>query len=140
MTLIVKLTDQEIEDGKDALELVLVHGQKMAKGFPENVDEWTQILAPQHPDAEINNLRSLVFKRNEDGWLAVFVLKKVRDGLPGVFTTRLDQPYQSIVELYRKVCLCIALLYNAERLGIKPSGRKPGTWCSTIDDAILTSY
>lgn len=120
MTLNVELTDQQIENGKDALEQALIASQKMAKGFPENFDDWTQVLAPQHPDAEIKNLRSLVFLRNEDGWFAVFVLKKVRDGLPCFFTTGLDQPYHNIVDLYCKACICISLLYYAEKPGIKP--------------------
>lgn len=140
MTINVTLTNKEIEDGKKVLKTVLIDGRETATGFGEYVDLLTPIIAPQHPNAKIKNLRSLVFHRNEDGWFAVFVLKKVRNGLPGVFGTPSDQPCKSRQEAYTKACLTAGLLYNAERLGIKPGGGLPSNLPSAMDAFIFTSY
>ena len=64
----VKLTEKQIADGKAALKQLRIDGRETATGFGKYVDMLTPILAPQHPAATIQNLRSVVFNRNEDGW------------------------------------------------------------------------
>ena len=92
----VDLTEEQIEDGKAMLKKLLVAGRETATGFGQYTDLLTPIIAPQHPNASVKNLRSVVFHRTETGWFVLFVLKKVSKGLPAVFGTPADRVPQEV--------------------------------------------
>jgi hypothetical protein len=140
MTLKLPFTSKEISDGKKILKQVLIDGRETATGFGEYIDFLTPVIAPQHSDARIKNLRSLVFRQTEDGWFSVFILKKVRKGLPISFGTPLDQPCESHEDVYDKACLTVGLLYNAQKLGIKPRGGAMRIPSDIRSKLIFTAY
>tara|TARA_R110002049_G_scaffold307317_1_gene507411 strand:- start:21687 stop:22124 length:438 start_codon:yes stop_codon:yes gene_type:complete len=140
MTLKLRFTSEEISDGKKNLKQVLIDGRETATGFGEYIDFLTPVIAPQHPNAEIKNLRSLVFHRNDDGWFAVFVLKKVQNGLPDVFGTPSDRPCKNFDEVYDQACITVGLLYNARKLGIKPRGGAIKIPSDIREKLIFTAY
>lgn len=136
----VDLTEEQIEDGKALLKKLLVDGRETATGFGEYTDMLTPVLAPQHPDASIKNLRSVVFHRTEAGWFFLFVLKKVSKGLPSVFGTPADRPCNSLGEAYLKACLTVAYLYNAKRLGVRPGTKVTFKVPEAIQAMIFTTH
>lgn len=136
----VKLTEKQIADGKAALKQLRIDGRETATGFGKYVDMLTPILAPQHPAATIQNLRSVVFNRNEDGWFVLFLLKKVRKGLPEVFGTPSDRPCETYEAAYAQACITVGLLLNAKRLGVRPGSNVTGKIPDVIREMILTNY
>lgn len=136
----VVVTDKQIKDGKDTLRQLRIEGREVTVGFGECVDMMTPIIAPQHPAATIQNLRSVVFHRNEDGWFVLFLLKKVRKGLPEVFGTPSDRPCETYEAAYTQACITVGLLLNAKRLGIRPGSKATGKIPDAIREMILTTY
>lgn len=136
----VNLTEEQIEDGKALLKKLLVDGRETATGFGEYTDMLTPVLAPQHPNASVKNLRSVVFHRTEAGWFFLFVLKKVSKGLPCVFGTSADRPCNSLGEAYLKACLTVGYLYNAKKLGVRPGTKVTFKVPDAIQAMIFTTH
>jgi hypothetical protein len=136
----VDLTEEQIEDGKAMLKKLLVAGRETATGFGQYTDLLTPIIAPQHPNASVKNLRSVVFHRTETGWFVLFVLKKVSKGLPAVFGTPADRPCKTLDEAYLKACITVGHLYNAKRLGIRPGSKRTSKVPDAFREMIFTTY
>ena len=136
----IDLTEEQIEDGKAWLKKLLVDGRETSKGFGQYTDMVTPVLAPQHPNASIKNLRSVVFHRTEAGWFFLFFLKEVSKGLPAVFGTPADSPCKNYGEAYLRACLTVAYLYNAKRLGVRPGTKVTFKVPDALRVMIFTTY
>ncbi|MGY9037458.1 MAG: hypothetical protein ACKVLA_06520 [Rhodobacterales bacterium] len=72
------------------------------------------------PYIRINNLRSLVLRKEHDGWYGDIYLKKVRKGLPNIIGTPLNKPHASKRGAYSEACEMILEIYQAEQSGCAP--------------------
>jgi hypothetical protein len=74
------------------------------------------------------------------GWFVLFLLKKVRKGLPEVFGTPSDRPCETYEAAYAQACITVGLLLNAKRLGVRPGSNVTGKIPDVIREMILTNY
>ena len=139
---IVHITDEDVENGKNVLKRGRIDAQKYnlkpadsfepvsALGFALNLN----------PHNSVKNLLSLVLHKDESGWYADFILKRVPEGFPDVFGTPSRQPFASKREAYSQACKTIAVLRREGRSGKRPAALRKQDPIIVGEQVIYSSY
>jgi|GEM_PF-4524492 hypothetical protein len=106
----VHITDEDVENGRSVLKRALIDARKYTLKPEESLEPTSALGIAMNPHISFKNLLSLVLHKDENGWYADFILKKVPEGFPDVFGTSSGQPLASKREAYSQACKTVAVL------------------------------
>ncbi len=133
------ITDADIKRGKKTLKRAL-HAARKQPFDPDYSPVVPLAATILDPYTCISNLRALIIRKENGGWCAELLLKRVPAGWPDVAGTPSAQPLSSKNAALRRGYHMVNDLYQMERAGLAPKNPFPGEPIIVGNRVIFAAY